>query len=142
MHGYEVMKMKVDFNQDEFGEIWLMNVQDLCVRKSRYVPSDNGTQLADYVLRRMEEIKNKEDQEKMDIEKNEIELMAETSLNETPAIKRAKSIATGETARMIGSRESAFNRMHTAGSQISSPQRKRYGPTAGTSQEKFRRMHP
>ena len=121
MHGYEVMKMKVDFNQDEFGEIWLMNVKDLCVRKSRYVPSDNGTQLADYVLRRMEEIKNQEDQEKMDIEKNEIELMAETSLNETPAIKRAKSIASGETARMIGSREAAFNRMHTAGSQISSP---------------------
>ena len=43
VHGYDLLTMKVDFNQDEFGEIWLMNVQDMCVRKSRYVPSDNGT---------------------------------------------------------------------------------------------------
>lgn len=49
-HGFDLMKMKVDFNQDEFGEIWLMNAYELCVRKSRYVPSDKGTQLADYVL--------------------------------------------------------------------------------------------
>ena len=49
--------MKVEFNQDEFDEIWLMNVRDLCVRKTRYVPSDSGSQLADYVLQRMEELK-------------------------------------------------------------------------------------
>ena len=35
--------MKVDFNRDEFGEIWLMAVDKLFVRKSRKVPNDNGT---------------------------------------------------------------------------------------------------
>ena len=59
-HGYDLLKMKVDFNQDEFGEIWLMQVDKLIVRKARAVPSDNGTQLADFVLNYMEEQKNKE----------------------------------------------------------------------------------
>ena len=116
------MKMKVEFHQDEFGEIWLLNVKDLFVRKARYVPSDNGTQLADYVLQRMEEIKKQEEKEKMDIEKKEIELMAETSLHETPTVnKRARSIASGETNRMLASRESAYGRLHTAGSPAESP---------------------
>ena len=55
-HGFDLLKMKVDFNQDEFGEIWLMNVDHLFVRKSRHVPSDNGTQLADYVLLQMQQM--------------------------------------------------------------------------------------
>ena len=42
--------MKVDFNQDEFGEIFLMNVNDLYVRRNRVVPVNKDTQLADYVL--------------------------------------------------------------------------------------------
>jgi len=48
--------MKVDFNQDEFGEIWLMQVDNLFVRKSRFVPADKGTKVADYVLTRMQEL--------------------------------------------------------------------------------------
>lgn len=56
-HGFDLLKMKVDFNQDEFGEIWLMNVDNLFVRKSRNVPQDNGTLLADYVLCRMQDMK-------------------------------------------------------------------------------------
>lgn len=56
-HSLDLIKMKVEFNQDEFDEIWLMNVRDLCVRKTRYVPSDSGSQLADYVLQRMEALK-------------------------------------------------------------------------------------
>ena len=59
-HGYDLLKMKVDFNQDEFGEFWLMNVDNLFVRKSRNVPSNNGTQLADYVLFRMQEMEKLE----------------------------------------------------------------------------------
>ena len=121
-----------------------MNVRDMFVRQARYVPSDNGTQLADYVLQRMEEMKRQEAKEKLDIEKKEVELMAETSLAaETPALtKRAKSIASGEVSRMVTSRESAMGRMNTTGSPGQSPIRKRFGPTASTSYEKFRRVHP
>ena len=64
-----MMKMKVDFNQDEFGEIWLMSVDDLFVRKTREVPSDNGTQLADFVLRHMEELAKKEEASRLEIER-------------------------------------------------------------------------
>ena len=46
--------MKVDFNQDEFGEIWLMHVEKLYVRKERKVPTDDGNKLADFVLSQME----------------------------------------------------------------------------------------
>jgi len=44
------MRMKVDFNQDEFGEIWLTHVENLQVRKSRPVPTEQKTQIADFVL--------------------------------------------------------------------------------------------
>ena len=50
LHGLDLLKMHVDFNQDEFGEIWLMNVDKILIRQTRSVPTDNGTQLADYVI--------------------------------------------------------------------------------------------
>ena len=50
VHGYEILKMKVNFNQDEFGEIWLTQVDELLVRKSRRVPNDQGTKVADYII--------------------------------------------------------------------------------------------
>ena len=43
VHGFEILQMKVDFNQDEFGEIWLMQVNNLFVRKARHVPTDKGS---------------------------------------------------------------------------------------------------
>lgn len=54
VHAYDLLKMQVDFNQDEFGEIWLMNVDKLFVRKGRKVPTDDGNKLADFVLSHME----------------------------------------------------------------------------------------
>ena len=54
VHGYDLLKMQVDFNQDEFGEIWLMNVDKLFVRKGRNVPTDDGNKLADFVLQHIE----------------------------------------------------------------------------------------
>ena len=43
LHRLDLLKMKVDFNQDEFGEIWLMNVDKILIRQTRSVPTDNGT---------------------------------------------------------------------------------------------------
>ena len=68
-HGYDLLRMKVDFNQDDFGEIWLMNIDDLEVRKSRVVPADNWTQLADYVLIRMQDMEKNEAAKKRALEK-------------------------------------------------------------------------
>ena len=70
--------MKVDFNQDEFGEFWLMNVDNLFVRKLRNVPSDNGTQLADYVLIRMQEMEKLEAQNKRKQAKKDAKLMQDS----------------------------------------------------------------
>ena len=57
--------MKVDFNQDEFGEIWLMHARELYVRKRRHVPDNHGTQLADYIFNHMQEINKHEEKKKM-----------------------------------------------------------------------------
>ena len=57
--------MKVDFNQDEFGEIWLMQAQDIVVRKSRSVPTDKGAKVADYVLGKVREIEREEMRKKL-----------------------------------------------------------------------------
>ena len=54
-HAYDLMKMQVDFHQDEFGEIWLMQVDKLVVRKTRFVPTENKAQIADFVLKCMHE---------------------------------------------------------------------------------------
>ena len=77
--------MKVDFNRDEFGEIWLMNVDNLFVRKSRHVPSDNGTQLADYVLLQMEQLKKHEEKKRLEKERQSVadHLDQESDLNST-----------------------------------------------------------
>ena len=146
-HGYDLMKMKVDFNQDEFGEIWLMNAWDLCVRKSRYVPSDKGTQLADYVLQRMEDMKAQAELDRKVQEQKELELMNETdsayeTLNGSMS-KRVKSLAP-ESFRKAGSlsRGGVHGRMHTANSQAGSPERSTLFRPAVSSYEKFRRVHP
>ena len=64
VHGYDLLKMKVDFNQDEFGEIWLMHVEKLFVRKPRKVPTDDGNKIADFVLQHMDELNKVEEARK------------------------------------------------------------------------------
>ena len=90
------MKMKIDFNKDEFGEIWLMNVDKLIVRQSRRVPNDNGTQLADYILNTMYQIQAKEQKTQKEKDKKEREMMRENSIvssTKSSIAKRAKSVA-------------------------------------------------
>ena len=55
LHGFELIKMKVDFYQDEFGGICLMQAADIFVRSQRHVPAGKGTKVADFVLTYMEE---------------------------------------------------------------------------------------
>ena len=74
VHGYDILRMKVDFNQDDFGEIWLMQVDQLLVRKARSIPSDKRTQLADYVLGHFKELDNTKILKEMIRKKREAEL--------------------------------------------------------------------
>ena len=52
--------MKVDFYQDDFNDIWLMQCDKVMLRKGRAVPTDKGTQIADYVLKKMNDLQNRE----------------------------------------------------------------------------------
>ena len=66
LYQFDLMRMKIDFNQDEFGEIWLTQVEKIIVRKRRDVPKVKGTGIADYVLQHMEEVKKIDEKKEQD----------------------------------------------------------------------------
>ena len=100
VHKIEILRMKVDFNQDEFGEIWLMQVDNLFVRTAREVPIDKKNQVADYVLNRIQDLEREEARKKIAKEKALAKRMREQEQDASPrqnarfsVMKRARSIA-------------------------------------------------
>ena len=63
------MRIRVDFYQDEFKKIWLMQTDKLFIREKRKVPIEGKNLLANYILRQMKDL---EDQEK-EIERKKTE---------------------------------------------------------------------
>lgn len=53
IHGLDIIRMKVDFNIDEWGKVFLFGVTDLLVRKGRKVPTENDAMLADYIIKKI-----------------------------------------------------------------------------------------
>ena len=71
LHGFELLKMKVDFYRDEFGEIWLMQADNIFVRKHRPVFAGKGTKVADFVLTYMNELQKAEEKKRKEEEREE-----------------------------------------------------------------------
>lgn len=53
VHGLDLVRMRVDFQRDEFGKIHLFGVDELLIRQGRFVPrkDDNNMMLADFIMK-------------------------------------------------------------------------------------------
>ena len=60
LYKIDLMRIRVDFYQDEFKKIWLMQTDKIFIRERRKVPIEGKNLLADYILRQMKDLQEQE----------------------------------------------------------------------------------